>query len=342
METAGDTSPIGVFYSRPFDLSYSSLNKLLYSPSFFYSHYVLRKREDLTDTHVMAGKVVHALLLDDGSFNQNFIVSQAKLPGENSRKLVDQVYYLMTQLPEGDPRLELKDFTVEILDTMRVMAYYQTLKTDQQRIDKILTDENTNYFNFLRLRKGKSLIDEATLAVCRESVEAIRNNDMASELLKLKHNSTNFLRIYNEEPLRAELPGFPFGLKGILDNFVVDYSRHIIHINDLKVTGKSLSDFEDSLEYYMYWAQAAIYSRLMESWVNNRESTHGENFEDWEVAFHFIVIDKFMQIYAFRVRPETLARWQGMLDEKLEIARYHYESRDYSLPYEFAKGHVEL
>jgi hypothetical protein len=342
METTGDTSPVGVFYSRPFDLSYSSLNKMLYSPSLFYTHYILRQREDLTDTHVMAGKVVHALLLDDGSFDQNFIVSQAKLPGDNSRKLVDQVYYLMTQLPEGDSRTELKEFEVEILDTMRLMVYYQALKTDQQRIEKILTAENINYFSFLKLRRGKSLIDEATLVICRESVEAIRRDNRASELLKLKHCSTNFLKIYNEYALRAELPGFPFGLKGILDNFVVDYSKRTIHINDLKVTGKSLSDFKDSLEYYMYWAQAAIYMRLIESWVNARETAHEESFEGWEVFFHFIVIDKFMQIYPFPVRLETLARWQGRLDEKLEIARYHYESRDYSLPYEFAKGQVEL
>lgn len=329
------------FYAQPFDLSYSSLNKLLYSPALFFSHYILKRKEELTDTHVMTGKVVHALLLDDGSFDKNFIVSQTKLPGDNSRKLIDKVYSAFTELPEDDKRAELKDFSQEILESMRNMGYYQALKTDQQRIDKILTDENINYFNFLKMRRGKSLIDEITLTTCKESVQALRNDRSSSELLRLNSNSTSDLRIFNEIPLRTSVPGFPFGLKGILDNFVVDYRSRTIYINDLKVTGKSLSDFKDSLEYYMYWAQAAIYARLVEGWVDQRE-TEGEDFRGWEVVFHFIVIDKHLQIYPFPVTVETLASWQTRLDEKLVVARYHYESRDYTLPYEFAKGQVEL
>lgn len=341
MSTA-DPALLEKFYSQPFDLSYSALNKLLFSPSMFYAHYILRERVDLTDTHVMNGKVVHALLLDDGSFNDNFIVSPAKLPGDNSRKLIDMVYRSFQMMSPEDPRSELKDFQTEILGSMKVMEYYQALKTDQQRIDKILTDENTSYFGFLKQRQGKSLIDEAMLSICKESVEALRNHAGASRLLQLNSNSTNFLKVFNEIPLRADLPGYPFGLKGILDNFVVDYINKVIYVNDLKVTGKTLSDFKESLEYFMYWAQAAIYMRLIEAWISEREE-QGEIFSgDWEVKFHFIVIDRYMQIYPFPVRVETLSRWQVKLDEKLDVARYHYESRDFTLPFEFARGEVEL
>jgi hypothetical protein len=41
------------FYDNKFYFSYSGLNKLLYSPSIFYKHYVLNQQEDRTDAHLV-------------------------------------------------------------------------------------------------------------------------------------------------------------------------------------------------------------------------------------------------------------------------------------------------
>lgn len=326
------------FYSRPFDFSYSGLNKLLFSPALFYTHYVLRQREDSSDQHVINGKVVHALVLEDGSFDDNFIVSPAKLPGGEGKTLVDNVFQIYLQA-EGE-KSEMRDFSKEILVTMKNMNYYQSLSSDEARLEKVLTPANLNYFEFLKQKESKTLIDADTLEYCRRACDSLKRHSKAADLLKIGHNSTSMLKVFNEKMLRTELEGFPFGLRGILDNFVVDYERRQIFINDLKVTTKSLSDFTASLEYFMYWAQAAIYVKLVEQWVSEDENIQSP--EGWEVFFHFIVIDKYLQIYPFPVRAETLDSWQARLEEKLEVARYHYESRDFSLPYEFVKGQVEL
>ena len=53
------------FYARDkFNFSYSSLNKLLFSPSLFYKDYILQDREIRTDKHLVEGKLIHCLLLE--------------------------------------------------------------------------------------------------------------------------------------------------------------------------------------------------------------------------------------------------------------------------------------
>ena len=51
------------FYNKDFKFSYSSLNKLLFSPSLFYKDYILKEREEKTDKHLIEGKLLHLLLL---------------------------------------------------------------------------------------------------------------------------------------------------------------------------------------------------------------------------------------------------------------------------------------
>ena len=62
------------FYSKPYYLSYSGLNKMLFSPKLFYNHYILKQKEDKIESYLIDGKVIHNLLLDDGRFDQNFVL----------------------------------------------------------------------------------------------------------------------------------------------------------------------------------------------------------------------------------------------------------------------------
>ena len=80
------------FYKSDFYFSYSSINKLLYSPAAFYKHYILNQREDSVDAHLVAGKVVHCLLLEPKNFDKEFIVIPSNLPKDNNRLLVDEVF----------------------------------------------------------------------------------------------------------------------------------------------------------------------------------------------------------------------------------------------------------
>ena len=54
------------FYAnKDFCFSYSSLNKLLFSPSLFYKDYILWDREVRTDKHLIEGKLIHCLLFEE-------------------------------------------------------------------------------------------------------------------------------------------------------------------------------------------------------------------------------------------------------------------------------------
>ena len=77
------------FYQNKFYFSYSGLNKLLYSPAMFYSHYVLNEREDRTDAHLVGGRVLHCLLFEPDTYDDNFTSLPGKLPTDSQRKIID-------------------------------------------------------------------------------------------------------------------------------------------------------------------------------------------------------------------------------------------------------------
>ena len=66
-----------------------------------------------------------------------------------------------------------------------------------------------------------------------------------------------------EYPIDIEnVRGFKFGLKGILDNVTVDKDSKVT-INDFKTTSKDLSKFSDTVDFYRYSLQAAVYVELI-------------------------------------------------------------------------------
>lgn len=334
------------FYSRPFYLSYSGLNKLLYSPSLFYRHYVLQQREEKLDSYLIDGKVIHCLLLDNGSFDEHFMLMPSNLPTGNTRNVVDKIYEIHDTSPE-DLRVKtsLEEYSQDILDNLKAINLHQSLTDDkkapfrtgdEKRLEKIITEDAKAYFQFLMIKGNKDLIDDVTLARCNEAVTAVRENKEACELLGLFVDEMDNVEIHNEQFLTAETDK-SFGLKGILDNIKVDYKHKTIFINDLKTTGKTITEFRETLEVFNYWAQAAIYERLVSY---NHADLLGSG--EWQIIFNFIVIDKYNQVYCFEVSTTTMLEWQLRLEKNLNEAQWHYDKRDYRLPYEFIAGRVIL
>jgi hypothetical protein len=117
---------------------------------------------------------------------------------------------------------------------------------------------------------------------------------------------------------------------------VVDVAAKTVTINDLKTSNKSLNDFSESVDYWNYWMQAAMYKKLAKIFLKYVID------DTWVITFNFIVIDKYNQTYAFRVMDATMHEWTQKLDKQLQEARWHYENRDYTLPYKFLSGEVLL
>ena len=322
------------FYKKEFNFSYSSINKLLFSPRMFYNHYVLNQKEDSTDSHLVIGRVLHCLLLEPLNFDNQFAVMTSKIPSENNKKIIDNIFknYLVNQ----NNTLTLEDYSKDILTHLLTINLHQSLKTDQQRLDKILTDENNEYFEFLKLSLGKTVIDQIILDNCKKSLDVIKANNDVRALLQLdKIQEDDKIEVYNELIVSMSDKNLPFGFKGVLDNVVVDHNSKTIFINDLKTSGKSIQDFPESVDYYKYWIQGTIYVMLAsEKFLKDKQ--------DWNVQLTFIVIDKYNQVYPYQVSPESLNKWKIDFEKIVTQIRWHYENKQYDLPYDLALGNVKL
>jgi hypothetical protein len=326
------------FYKQKFYFSYSSLNKLLWNPAVFYQLYVMGLKEERVDSHLVQGKIIHALLLEEEKFNELFIISPANLPTGNLRTVIDRIFYHHTELKRnGDQREKLEEFDQAILDVMKDMNYHQSLKTDQQRLDKILTADAYNYWSFLQMKGNKTLIDQESYDFCRNAVDMIKTHKQVCDLIGCNVTEFDNKEVQNEVMLQLELNDRPFGLKGIVDNLVIDHSQKTIFINDIKTTSKDLKDFPETVDFYSYWLQAIMYVSLV-----SMKYIHLIDAGGYKIKFHFVVIDRAFQTYAFPVSDGTLGKWLDKFKEVLDIADWHYTNKSYELPYQFAKGMVAL
>ena len=330
------------FYKKPFFFSYSSFNKLLTAPAVFYKEYIMKEREETYAKHLLEGIIIHYLVLENQGFDEKFIISSEDLPSPNNQLVADTCF--RAYLEQNDDTLELKDFEELILETLKDINLYQSLKDtkdgtgDSKRIGKIVEAKTIAYFNFLKKKKNRTIIDSALLDKCTRRADVVKKNAEMRELLGLDIvPDGRIFGVYNELHIRIDPEEERmFGYQGTIDNLVVDARKKLIRINDFKTTGKSLTDFSDSVEFWNYWLQAAMYIKLVRNFFSEVLT------DEWAIEFRFIVFDKYDQLYAFPVRPETMSSWEEKLKEVELQGTYHIESKDFSLPYNYAQGNVEL
>lgn len=320
------------FFDKNFMMSYSGLNKLLYSPRLFYLHYVLGQRDDATDKFAIEGKLIHCLFLKPDDFDKEFALSIADVPSDNPKTLLDRLFVHYKELnAAGDPRENLEDFEHAILDILKDMNLYQSLKTDAQRIEKIITERHVAYWDHLKNGEGKILVDPDTYAQCQAIVEEIKSKDNVMSVMGYRPEFGDDIKLQNEIELAAFDDKYPlFGLRGFIDNLVIDHTNKVIRVNDLKKSSKDISSFPESIEYYKYWMQASMYYML----VCNVYLFKPE-YADYKFEFRFIVIDNYLQIAPIRVSNETLKEWVKKTQALLDQADYHFVNRSFDLPYEF-------
>jgi hypothetical protein len=313
------------FYKKKFHFSYSGFNKLLFAPSAFYKHYILNQREDKMEQHLIEGSLLHCLLLEEDKFHDKYVVSPVNLPGDSIKNVIDKVFTRAWSNNTLDLSLEQNEF--DILEILKEINLYQSLKTDAQRVEKVITDASISYYNFLTTKGDKAVIDEETLNKVKGYAEIVRSNEKITSLLNIESPFS-----MSEVPFVMDTK-YAFGLRGFVDNVNIDHDAKVIYINDLKTSGKLLQDFPETIEYYKYWLQAAVYCKLV-------RANYG--LSDYKIKFHFIVVDKLTQCYAFEVSQVTLNSWMDKLDEIMKIADYHYTNRKFDLPYEYEVGNVIL
>lgn len=320
------------FFDKTFMMSYSGLNKLLYSPKLFYLHYILGQKDDTSDKNMIEGKLIHCLFLNPDDFDQEFVLMATSIPSANPKELLERLFVHYSELKAmGDPRYLLEHFEGAILDILYDMNLYQTLKTDQQRIDKILTDDLRSYWEYMQNCEGKTKVDHAMYDNAKDVVEIIKASDHVMKVMGYtKDKFTDEVEMLNEIELASFPENLPFGLRGFIDNLVFDHTNKVIRVNDLKKTSKDINSFQDTIEYYRYWIQASMYYTLVKSVYLNTPK-----YADYDFEFRFIVIDSYMQVGAIKISSDTLRLWTSDTIAKLQEAVYHFENRNFDLPYVF-------
>ena len=318
------------FYKNYTHFSYSSINKLLFSPKLFYKDYIEGDREISTEKHLIEGKLIHCLLFEPENLKDKFNIVPGKTPSDNVRRVLKD----MAQHTDEKNLDKVKDFVV--LDSLKRMNLYQSLKANDARIAKIKKKDHKSYWDFL-CNPVVDVIDNDTFERCTSRVDVIKPNPNVMELLN--KNETDFeldpVKTFSEEYIECSLNKYKFGLKGFVDHYIINDDDKTITIIDLKTTNKTLSDFAETVDYYRYWLQAIIYCKLV-------YEKHKDDCDGYEILFKFIVIDKYDQVYAFPVTEPTMSKWGDALAEILETVDYHYTNKNYTLPYDFLVNDVSI
>jgi hypothetical protein len=322
------------FYKKSFKFSYSSLNKLLFSPTLFYKDYILLDKEERTEKHLIEGKLIHCLLFEPNNLEDKFKILPEKTPSDNVRKILHKLFDVVgsnQDLLENTPAWDSV-----ILQVLINQNLYQSLKKDEARIAKIKTNSNDIYWKFIS-NSLVDVIDIDTLNKCKDIVNLLLENDDVAKTLLEKNSdfALDPVKSYTEKKLDCNLKNYKFGLKGIVDHYKIDDENKTVTICDLKTTGKTITDFEESVEFWNYWLQAAIYSKLV-------YENHKDECDNYKILFKFIVIDKYKQVYIFDVSEPTIQQWVERLDNVLKVANYHYTNAKYNLPYKFLVDKVVL
>lgn len=58
----------------------------------YYKHYILNEKEDGTDTHLVAGRAAHCLLLEPDVFDDLFTMMPGKIPTESNKVIIDYIF----------------------------------------------------------------------------------------------------------------------------------------------------------------------------------------------------------------------------------------------------------
>ena len=219
------------FYNGDYKFSYSSLNKLLFSPKLFYKDYILKERELKTDKHLIEGKLLHLVLLQPDKLHDEFSIVPNKIPSDNVRKVLKT---LSNRFYDPNAFIKLKDLDNEIIKVLEENNLYQSFKDDLKKLSKIQTKENEEYYKFLCENQKKDIIDNDMLVKATERVKQIKSNKNVMSLLEDKVTDFELdpLESYNEKYLECELNDYVFGLKGYIDRYIIDHVSKEITIID--------------------------------------------------------------------------------------------------------------
>lgn len=207
------------------------------------------------------GSAVHELVLQPEAF---FLVDSVDRPTAKAGAIADIIYKKDGHMPSDQ----------EFINAAKEVDYYGGNLSANQ-----LETLKTKTINYLRNRAlfehgydgvlEPIYLDSKGREKLQACLKALDENKKIQELLHPKGVLEDPISCNEKTVLcdvLVEMEGiepFKLSLKSKLDNFTIDKENNTIIVNDLKTTGKILSEFDNAISTYHYNREIGMYSYLL-------------------------------------------------------------------------------
>ena len=323
-------------------MSVSSLNLFAKSPAEYRQHILNPKQVDAS--YFTKGSAVDCLITEPDKFDEQFAVIKTGKPsgmmGDLCKMMHDYTQVNQDNLPEK---------------TLFSLAYKKSgFKLKEESIWKKYQDPKIQqYMNFLKNSKGKTVIAEGDLEQVKDVVAMLQNCDKTKFYMK-GCESHPMMDVYDQLYIEFEFEGLL--CKGTMDRVIVDHTNKRIIPTDLKTTGKSVLEFENSFIKFGYFRQAAFYTEALRQWHKRSpspENSPKNDISDYTIdPFKFIVAEMNCAhqpvVYGCSVRDINMATHGGTLksgeyvkgtSQLLKEVKWHRENDEWFTTYDHAMSY---
>ena len=317
-----------------FSLSPSSFKLLVTDPMEFFHKYVCGNFDEKETINQRRGTLLHTLLLEPEKFDSNYVIAKndLKIPSDRELKIIQQVVLLAKTA-------DLNDYNAAILQFMFEDNFHQNLKTDEQRLGKIITSDSNQYFAYLVESAGKEIITQSEYD--RASLKA--------ELMKLHPHYNNMIINSQMEDVKSEIElqcvFQDFIFKAIIDNLKISVPEKTIYITDVKSIGSTIEQLMKwDYEKYKYFIQAAICFLVVKHFIQSEKvNAKVPGIKDFQVKFTYFFIDGENLPYAIDISDPTMNAYITSLRCLIQDnVKYHFENFDFSKRFEYLSNSLVL
>ena len=235
------------------------------------------------------GSAVHTLVLQKDDF---LLVDSVDAPTAKAHYMGEYLFDIMKRNNTVSPT------DAEIIKASNVIDYYKDKMTDS-KIKELRLKCNeywTQRFLFEKEYNGNQVpiyLDPKSREKLHSCLDNIEEDTNIQGLLHPEGIAEKPI-IGNEKTIlmdvRVDSPkgSFILKLKSKLDNYSIDKESCIITVNDLKTTGRPISEFNKAIDKYHYNREIAMYSWLLK--------LYAEKFYDLEnptIKGNFLVVETF-------------------------------------------------
>lgn len=242
------------------------------------------------------GSAIHALILEP----EKYTLSDFTAPSGVIATIFETTYKLTHRAKNPvsfDEALEM---------AVKLHGYYGESLNEKRR--NSILEKGMNYYEYLKqdFSEGLLILNQEDKAVVEHAVRSVNNNKEALEKLRpsLINGEVNSEIAFT---IDIEHEGEIFKFKMKADNFILDYDRKVLTLNDLKTTGYDVSEFmgnsvlelrfdgqyelkntfkEGSFQKYHYYRQMYLYSEVMKNYLTSL------SLRGWTIESNIVVVDK--------------------------------------------------